>query len=173
MKKSLKKLQHYEKYEEFFHEIQRKKIENDTPCFNTNQTKIILFWKKSLSDGIMDGSGYQPFESCFHKSCYITRNISLLDDPNYGVDGIIFIGAQRNLDDLEKIKTFKQSDELIQQYNKGIQPRIILFMMVRFEKICVILTYIRCFFLASFNINKRLYGLCCLWNAGPVIKSFR
>ena len=136
-KKSLKKLQHYEKYAEFFQEIQRKIIENDTPSLN-NQTKIILFWKKSLTDGIMDRFGYQPFESCLHKNCYITRNISLLDDPNYGVHGIIFMGGQQNLEDLEKIKKFKQSDELIEQVNKGIQPRIILFMMVIFEFFAII-----------------------------------
>ena len=140
-KKSLKKLQHYEKYAEFFQEIQRKIIENDTPSLN-NQTKIILFWKKSLTDGIMDRFGYQPFESCLHKNCYITRNISLLDDPNYGVHGIIFMGGQKNLEDLEKIKNFKQSYELIEQINKGIQPRIILFMMVIFEFFAIICRYL-------------------------------
>ena len=140
-KKSLKKLQHYEKYAEFFQEIQRKIIENDTPSLN-NQTKIIIFWKKSLTDGIMDGSGYLPFESCLQKNCYSTRNISLLDDPNYGVHGIIFLGGQKNLEDLEKIKNFKQSDELIEQINKGIQPRVILFMMVRFEFFAIIGSYL-------------------------------
>ena len=78
----------------------------------------------------MDGFGYQPFQSCIHKNCYITRNRTLLDNPNYGIDGIIFYGAQRFLDDLKKIKSFTESKELIKQNNKGIKPKIILFMAV-------------------------------------------
>ena len=89
----------------------------------------------------MDGFGYQPFQSCFHKNCYITRNISLLDNPNYGIDGIIFYGAQRFLDDLKKIKSFTESKKLIQQNNKGIKPKVILFNAVRFERACLLVLF--------------------------------
>ena len=98
-----------------------------------NRTITILFWNKYWIDGIMDGLGFQPFQTCLHKNCLSTRDKSLLNNPKYIIDAIIFYGGKDTVDDLTEMKQFKESEDLVQQMNQGIKPKIILFMPVRYE----------------------------------------
>ena len=97
-----------------------------------NRTIIILFWNKPGNDGIMDGPGFQPFQTCLHKNCLSTRDKSLLNNPKYIIDAIVFYGGKdRFMEDLNKMKQFKESKKLVQQMNQGIKPKIVLFIAVR------------------------------------------
>ena len=92
-----------------------------------NRTVIILFWNEKNINGL----GFQPFETCFHKNCFSTRDKSLLHDPKYIVDAIIFYGGIDSQDDLKEMKQFKESKDLVEQRNRGIKPQVVLFMVVR------------------------------------------
>ena len=97
-----------------------------------NPTVIILFWNKPGNDGIMDGPGFQPFQTCLHKNCLSTRDKSLLNNPKYIINAIVFYGGKDGfMDDLSEMKQFKESKELVQQMNQGIKPKIVLFIAVR------------------------------------------
>ena len=97
-----------------------------------NRTIIILFWNKPGNDGIMDGPGFQPFQTCLHKNCLSTRDKSLLHNPKHIIDAIVFYGGKDQfIDDLNEMKQFKESKELVQQMNQGIKPKIVLFIAVR------------------------------------------
>ena len=98
-----------------------------------NRTRTILFWNKYWNDGIMDGLGFQPFQTCLHKNCLSTRDKSLLNNPKYIIDAIIFYGGKDTVDDLTEMKQFKESEDLVQQMNQGIMPKLVLFMAVRNE----------------------------------------
>ena len=104
-----------------------------------NRTITILFWNKYWIDGIMDGLGFQPFQTCLHKNCLSTRDKSLLNNPKYIIDAIVFYGGgkgsveKQNQKDLTEIKQFKESDALVQQMNQGIKPKLVLFIVVRNE----------------------------------------
>ena len=99
-----------------------------------NRTRIILFWNKYWGDGWFHiGKGYEPFQTCLHKNCYSTKNRSVLYDPNYIVDGIVFYRIQCPMDDLKKIRQFKESEKLVGQKNQGIKPKLIFFDNVRFS----------------------------------------
>ena len=100
-----------------------------------NRTRIILFWNTYWEDGYYGyhiGKGYEPFQTCLHKNCYSTKNRSVLYDPNYIVDGIVFYRIQCPMDDLKKIRQFKESEKLVEQKNQGIKPKLIFFDNVRF-----------------------------------------
>ena len=100
-----------------------------------NRTRIILFWNTYLKDGYYGyhiGKGYQPFQTCLQKNCYSTKNRSVLYDPNYIVDGIVFYAVDCPSNDLKKMRQFKESEKLVLQNNHGIKPKIIFFMNVRF-----------------------------------------
>ena len=101
---------------------------------STNRTRIILFWNKYWGDGWFHiGKGYEPFETCLQKNCYTTRKRSVLYDPNYIVDGIVFYAVECPANDLKKMRQFKESAELVYKKNHGIRPKIIFFMNVRFQ----------------------------------------
>ena len=102
------------------------------PSFN--RTRIILFWNTYWEDGWFHiGKEYEPFQTCLHKNCYTTRKKSVLYDPNYIVDGIVFNGVKCPANDLKKMRQFKESEKLVHQRNQGIKPKIIFFMNVRFQ----------------------------------------
>ena len=101
-----------------------------------NRTRIILFWNTYLKDGYYGyhiGKGYEPFQTCLHKNCYSTKNRSVLYDPNYIVDGIVFYRIQCPMDDLKKIRQFKESEKLVEQKNQGIRPKLIFFDNVSYQ----------------------------------------
>ena len=104
-----------------------------------NRTITILFWNKYWIDGMIDGLGFQPFQTCLHKNCLSTRDKSLLNNPKYIIDAIVFYGGgkgsveKQNQKDLTEIKQFKESDALVQQMNQGIKPKLVLFIVVRNE----------------------------------------
>ena len=103
-----------------------------------NRTRIILFWNTYWVDGWFHiGKGYEPFQTCLHKNCYTTRKKSVLYDPNYIVDGIVFNGVKCPANDLKKMRQFKESEKLVYQRNQGIKPKIIFFMNVRFQHIII------------------------------------
>ena len=93
-----------------------------------NRTITILLWK-FWDDGIMDGAGFQPFQTCLYKNCLSTRDKSLLYNPKYIIDAIIFYG-DKNKKVITELKKFKESDDLIKQMNQGIKPKLVLFMAV-------------------------------------------
>ena len=96
-----------------------------------NRTITILLWK-FWDDGIMDGAGFQPFQTCLYKNCLSTRDKSLLHNPKHIIDAIVFYGGKDQfIDDLNEMKQFKESKELVQQMNQGIKPKIVLFIAVR------------------------------------------
>ena len=97
-----------------------------------NRDRVILFWNTFYGDGWFNiGRKYEPFQTCPHKNCFTTRDRSLLTNPNFIVDAVVFFGVQCPQDDLRKMKQFKESEEIIQQKNAGIKPKIVLFMTVR------------------------------------------
>ena len=97
-----------------------------------NRDRVILFWNTFYGDGWFNiGRKYEPFQTCPHKNCFTTRDRSLLTNPNFIVDAVVFFGVQCPHDDLRKIKQFKDSEEIFQQKNTGIKPKIVLFMTVR------------------------------------------
>ena len=101
-----------------------------------NHTITILFWNK-LVDGMIDGLGFEPFQTCLHKSCISTRDKSFLNNSKHIIDAIVFYGGakgslqKQNQIDLTEMKQFKESNNIIEQMNQGIKPKIILFMPVR------------------------------------------
>ena len=102
------------------------------------QYKTILFWNKYWDDGWFKiGEGKIPFKSCSKKNCLTTRNRTLLYDPEYVIDAIIFHGGDGSiiLQEFQEIKDYKNSSELVEQKNKGIIPKIILYTMVNSELI--------------------------------------
>ena len=114
--------------------IRNKHINNDSmkQGKKLNRTITILFWNKNGNDGIMDGQGFQPFQTCLHKNCLSTRDKSLLNNPRYIIDAIVFYGGKDGfMDDLNEMKQFKESKELFEQMNQGIKPKIVLFIAVR------------------------------------------
>ena len=95
--------------------------------------RTILFWNKYWNDewfGI--GRGYEPFGNCFNKNCYTTRDRSLLYNPDYIVNAIIFHGVGIPRKEFKAVKEFKMSQDLVKQNNSGIIPKIVLFMLVMF-----------------------------------------
>ena len=84
-----------------------------------NRTITILFWNKYWNDGIMDGLGFQPFQTCLHKNCLSTRDQSLLNNPKYIIDAIIFYGGKDSVEDLNEMKKFKESEDLVQKRNQA------------------------------------------------------
>ena len=92
------------------------------------QNRAILSARKWFSIG----EGTEPFQSCVGhtKNCLTTRNKSLLHDPHYIIDSIVFHGVHIPMSDFKKIKEFKTNSELVKKQNRGISPKIVLFMMV-------------------------------------------
>ena len=77
------------------------------------------------------GEGNKPFQSCgTHTNCFTTRNKSLLHDPNTIISSIVFHGVHIPMKDFKKIKEFKINQDLVKKQNRGISPKIVLFMMV-------------------------------------------
>ena len=95
-----------------------------------NRNITILLWNKPGSDGIIDGLGYQPFQTCFTKNCISTRDKSLLINPKFIIDGIVFY-SDKNKNVFTEMKHLIESDDLIQQMNQGVKPKLVLFMAVR------------------------------------------
>ena len=93
-----------------------------------NRTITILFWNK-LVDGMIDGLGFEPFQTCLHKSCISIRDKSLLNNSKHTIDAIVFYG-DKNKKVITELKKFKESDELVKQMNQGIKPKLVLFMPV-------------------------------------------
>ena len=121
----------------FWYNNHASESEDDNPPMNAkisiNRTRIILFWNKYWGDGWFHiGKGYEPFQDCLQKNCYTTRKRSVLYDPNYIVDGIVFYAVDCPSNDLKKMRQFKESEKLVLQNNHGIKPKIIFFMNVRF-----------------------------------------
>ena len=100
------------------------------------QYKTILFWNKYWRDGWFKiGEGKIPFKSCTKKNCLTTRNRTLLYDPEYVIDAILFHACSIIVQEFQEIKDYKNSSELVEQKNKGIIPKIILYTMVNSELI--------------------------------------
>ena len=97
------------------------------------QYKTILFWNKYWRDGWFKiGEGKIPFKSCAKKNCLTTRNRTLLYDPEYVIDAVLFHGGDGSIikGEFQEIKDFKNNKTLVGQKNKGIIPKIILYTMV-------------------------------------------
>ena len=95
--------------------------------------RTILFWNKYWNDGWFKiGEGKTPFETCAKKSCLTTRNRTLLYDPEYVIDAVLFHGGDGSIieGEFQEIKDFKNNRKLVEQKNKGIIPKIILYTMV-------------------------------------------
>lgn len=100
---------------------------------SAEQYRTILFWNNYWSDGWFKiGEGKIPFKSCFKKNCLTTRNRTLLYDPEYVIDAILFHGGDGSIiaQEFQEIKDYKNSSKLVEQKNKGIIPKIILYTMV-------------------------------------------
>ena len=55
-----------------------------------------------------------------------------MHNPKHIIDAIVFYGGKDQfIDDLNEMKQFKESKELVQQMNKGIKPKMVLFIVVR------------------------------------------
>ena len=55
-----------------------------------------------------------------------------MNNPKYIIDAIVFYGGKDGfMDDLNEMKQFKETKELVQQMNQGIKPKIVLFIAVR------------------------------------------
>ena len=102
---------------------------------SAEQYRTILFWNNYWSDGWFKiGEGKIPFKSCTKKNCLTTRNRTLLYDPEYVIDAILF-HYKIIVQEFQEIKDYKKSSELVEQKNKGIIPKIILYTMVNSELI--------------------------------------
>ena len=99
------------------------------PTPNERNRRTILFWNSYWNSEYFDmGKGNKQFKDCPNqKNCYTTKNQTLLYDPNYIVDAVVFHGVSAPLDVLQSLKIGK--NQLI-RLNKGIKPLIVLFMMV-------------------------------------------
>ena len=98
---------------------------------SAEQYRTILFWNNYWSDGWFKiGEGKIPFKSCSKKNCLTTRNRTLLYDPEYVIDAILFHACSIIVPEFQEIKDYKNSSELVEQKNKGIIPKIILYTMV-------------------------------------------
>ena len=85
--------------------------------------RTILFWN---SIWILDY--FEDFKGCpNHKNCITTRNRSLLYDPNYIVDAVVFHGVNVPVNEFNSLKVGKNQ---ILRLNKGIKPLIVLYMLV-------------------------------------------
>ena len=87
--------------------------------------KTILFWNE---DEWFDKG--KSFQTCFHTNCFITKNNSMLDDPNYIINAVVFRGEKIPINVLRKLKELKHNTELAKQNNRRIIPKIVLFMRV-------------------------------------------
>ena len=87
--------------------------------------KTILFWNE---DEWFDKG--KSFQTCFHTNCFITKNNSMLDDPNYIINAVVFRGEKIPINVLRKLKELKHNTELAKQNNRGVIPKIVLFMRV-------------------------------------------
>ena len=130
--------QTFESTQEYFERF-KQTVNEETFCTvgkKLNPTITILFWNK-LVDGMIDGLGFEPFQTCLHKSCISIRDKSLLNNSKHTIDAIVFYGGakgslqKQNQIDLTEMKQFKESNNIIEQMNQGIKPKIILFMPVR------------------------------------------
>ena len=84
--------------------------------------KTILFWNE---DEWFDKG--KSFQTCSHTNCFITKNNSMLNDPNYIIDAVVLQGDAIQIDELRKLKELKQNRKLLKQRNRGIIPKIVLF----------------------------------------------
>ena len=121
----------------FWYNNHTSESEDDNPPMNAkisiNRTRIILFWNKYWGDGWFKiGEGKIPFKSCAKKNCLTTRNRTLLYDPEYVIDAIVFHGGDGSIisQEFQEIKDYKNSSELVEQKNRGIIPKIIFYTMV-------------------------------------------
>ena len=74
------------------------------------------------------GKGNEGFKDCpNNNNCFTTRNRSLLYDPNYIVDAIVFHGVNVLVNEFNSLKVGKNQ---ILRLNKGIKPLIVLYMLV-------------------------------------------
>ena len=76
------------------------------------------------------GKGYEPFEHCYNKNCFTTRDRSLLYNPKYIVNAIVFHGVDIPINEFKEIHKFKMNQDLVMHKNSGIIPKIVLFMLV-------------------------------------------
>ena len=54
----------------------------------------------------------------------------MLDDPNYIINAVVFRGEKIPINVLRKLKELKHNTELAKQNNRGVIPKIVLFMRV-------------------------------------------
>ena len=81
--------QTFESTQEYFERF-KQTVNEETFCTvgkKLNPTITILFWNK-LVDGMIDGLGFEPFQTCLHKSFISTREKSLLNNSKHTIDAI-------------------------------------------------------------------------------------
>ena len=99
--------------------------QNVSTTGTNSNLKTILFWNE---DEWFDKG--QSFQTCSHTNCFITKNNSMLDDPNYIINAVVFRGEKIPINVLRKLKELKHNTELAKQNNRRIIPKIVLFMRV-------------------------------------------
>ena len=99
------------------------------PSTVERKIRTILFWNSYWIWEYFDmGKGNEGFKDCpNNNNCFTTRNRSLLYDPNYIVDAVVFHGVNVPLNELSSLKVGKNQ---LLRLNKGIKPLIVLFMLV-------------------------------------------
>ena len=98
--------------------------------------KTILFWngdawfkhQPNIGQGFREG--FKSFQLCSHTNCFITKNNSLLNDPNHIIDAVVLQGDTIQINELRKLKELRQNRTLLKQRNRGIIPKIVLFLRV-------------------------------------------
>ena len=104
---------------------------NLPPVATRDQDIIILFWNKFwVHEWFNIGKGSLPYQKCANQNCFNTRNRSLLYDPNIIVDAIVFHGVKIPLEEFEEIRKFRENRHLVRKKNRGIKPKIVLFLVV-------------------------------------------
>ena len=93
--------------------------------------------------------GFNTFRTCSHTNCFITKNNSMLDDPNYIIDAVVLQGDAIQINELRKLKELKQNRKLLKQRNRGIIPKIVLF-----NRVCLMEQFFHQYFTITLKFDR-------------------